>query len=123
MKVDITGISTIGSAIKVLFICIVVIFLTLSAPAIITGCRTYKPVWIDELPDECNMTLNAYKIYYNTEDKSATVGLTDACLKKLHREYCRVEVFGVDLDGNPNPVDYNDVIKYRNFSQCLAEIK
>jgi hypothetical protein len=82
------------------------------------GCKTYEPVpWNDKLTPQCNMTLNTYKLYYSAGDKSATVPDAIYCYKSLHREECRKEVYG------EKAVDYNDPVKYRNYTQCLAELK
>lgn len=86
-------------------------------------CNTFKPIWIEKLPAECNMCLNTYEIYYKTKDKSATVPPYDYCIKKLHRLSCQAEVFGVDEKGNPNPVDYEDLKKLSNYTRCLSELK
>jgi hypothetical protein len=86
-------------------------------------CNTFKPIWNDQLPAECNMCLNVYKMYYKTEDKSAIVPMTEACVKKLHRDNCQAEVFGVNEKGEPNPVIYDDAKLYRNYTQCLSELK
>jgi hypothetical protein len=88
-----------------------------------TCCTTFKPIWIKELPAECNMCLNTYKIYYSTKDKSATVPAYDYCIKKLHRQSCQAEIFGIDATGKPNPVLYEDQKLYRNFNECLKELK
>jgi hypothetical protein len=108
---------------KNLFILIlIVVLLTLMSITLIC-CTTFKPIWEKELPAECNMTLNVYKMYYKTEDKSAIVPMTEACVKKLHRQSCQAEIFGADKDGNPNPVLYDDSKLYRNYTQCLSELK
>jgi hypothetical protein len=87
-------------------------------------CKTqFKPIWEDRLPAECNMTLNTYRLYYNSADKSAVMPSSDFCYKKLHRLFCQGEVYGYDEKGNPNPVDYNDSKKYRDYSQCMSELK
>jgi hypothetical protein len=86
-------------------------------------CCSFRPYWNDKLPAECNMSMNMLKAYYGSKDKSAVMPATDFCYKKLHRLSCQGEVFGFDEKGNPNAVDYTDAAKYRNYSQCLAELK
>lgn len=86
-------------------------------------CCTFRPIWIKELPPDCNMTLNTYRMYYDSKDKSGAVPAADYCYKKLHRLACQKEVFGYDENGKPNPVDYADTAKYRNYTQCLSELK
>lgn len=115
---------------KNFFLCIVAIVIWslvlagLLAVVNLAGCKTYEPtVWNDKLPPECNMTLNTYKLYYSTADKSATVPASDYCYKKLHRIYCQEEVYGLDKDNRPNPVDYGNPVKYRDYSQCLTEVR
>src|SRR4030042_5834049 len=86
-------------------------------------CNTFQPIWQDDLPAECNMTLNVYRMYYKTEDKSAIVPMTEACVKKLHRLSCQAEIFGIDEEGKSNPVLYDDAKLYRNYNECLKELK
>lgn len=89
------------------------------------GCKTYEPIWIKQLPPECNMSLNSYKLYYDSKDKSATVIPSDYCYKKLHRMNCQAEFFGFkDVNtGELNPVDYDNPKLFRNYSQCMSELK
>ncbi len=89
----------------------------------IVVCCSYRPIWKSELPAECNMTLNMYKMYYDVKDKSAIIPPTDICYKKLQRLSCQAEIFGINNDGNPNPVNYDDPKLYRNYTQCLSELK
>ena len=106
---------------------IIILSLVLLITGIISGsficCTTFKPIWIEDLPDECNMSLNTYKMYYNSKDKSGSVPSYDYCIKKLHRLSCQTEVFGIDENGKINPVLYDDAKLYRNYSQCLNELK
>ncbi|PKL40758.1 MAG: hypothetical protein CVV44_03890 [Spirochaetae bacterium HGW-Spirochaetae-1] len=105
----------------------IIFFLLLTLCATIAfsclSCKSFDPIWIEELPAECNMSLNAYKLYYQAKDKSATVPPSEACYKKLHRIYCQGEAFGISEDGKANPVDYQDAVKYRNYEQCRSELK
>jgi hypothetical protein len=101
---------------------IIIIVLTIMAISL-TCCMSFKPIWKAELPAECNLCLNTYKMYYDSKDKSATVPAYDYCIKKLHRLSCQTEVFGVDDKGKPNPVLYEDAKLYRAYSQCLSELK
>lgn len=86
-------------------------------------CNTFEPVWKDELPAECNMCLNTYKMYYSAKEKSGAVPAYDYCIKKLHRINCQAEVFGYNENGKPNPVNYDDLKAYNNFMKCLLELK
>lgn len=86
-------------------------------------CKSFEPIWIEELPDECNMALNIYKMYYDVKEKSAIIHITNLCVKRIHRDSCQAEVFGIDKDGKPNPVIYDDAKLYRNYGQCLSELK
>jgi hypothetical protein len=96
----------------------------LMAVANITGCKTYEPVtWNDKLPPDCNMTLNTYKLYYGSTDKSATVPDATYCYKKLHRLFCQEEIYGRDKDGKILPVDYDNAKKFRDYTQCKDEIR
>ena len=98
--------------------------LIFSVTMLFSGCKTFEPIWDERLPAECNMSLNTYKLFYETKDKSATVPSSDFCFKKLHRLFCQGEVFGYKEDGKtPKPVDYNNSSKYRDYEQCKAELK
>jgi len=101
---------------------IIVIVLVVMAISL-TCCMSFKPIWIEKLPDECNMCLNTFEMYYNSKEKSGVAPAYDYCIKKLHRINCQTEVFGTDEKGKPNPVLYDDPKLYRNYSQCLAELK
>lgn len=99
----------------------VVLFIAVVALSVLlyTGCfsRTFKPIWIKELPKECNMTLNTYRMHYNSKDKSGAIPSSNFCFKKLHREDCMQQYFP------GKPVDYNDLKNYRNYEQCRSELK
>lgn len=112
------GISKIIQIAEIILILCIVVFLSLTV-----SCKSFEPVWIKDLPPECNMSLNMMKLYYDSKDKSGAIPGTELCYKKLHRLNCQVETFGWRDDGVPNPVDYGDPKKYRDFSQCLAELK
>lgn len=99
-----------------------VIAAILTGFSMLQGCRTFKPIWLEQLPAECNMSLNAMRLYYATSDKSGTVPPVDACYRCLNRLRCQVEVFGVNDKGEPNPVIYTGN-KYRDFEQCRSELK
>jgi hypothetical protein len=86
------------------------------------GCQTFKPIWMAELPAECNMCLNAMRLYYSSADKSGAVPAVDSCYRCLHRIRCQVEVFGIDEKGLPRPVEYAGP-KYRDYAQCRDELK
>lgn len=115
--------------IKSKLLLIIVLILAAGAVFFLSSCtlfqKEYAPtVWEKNLPPECNMSLNAYKLYYNSNDKSATVPPSDFCFKKLHRLFCQEEVFGRNIEtGILNPVDYENNKLYRNYEQCKAELK
>jgi len=94
----------------------------ITAGAVLQGCRTFSPIWMEQLPPECNMSLNAMRLYYATSDKSGTVPPVDACYRCLNRLRCQAEVFGLNDKGEPNPVIYTGT-KYRDFEQCRSELK
>jgi len=87
----------------------------------LAGC-SYKPIWIKELPAVCNMSLNTYRLQYKSKDKSGTVPGTLYCFKKLHRLDCRGQHFGVDKNGKPNVVDYENFVPYKAYNSCLKEL-
>ena len=89
---------------------------------ILPGCRTFKPIWVEKLPAECNMSLNAMSLYYVSADKSGVMPSLAACERCLNRMRCQVEVFGVSEKGEPNPVIYTGT-KYRDYEQCRSELK
>jgi len=102
---------------------IIIGLLVICICSLLLCCNTFKPIWIEELPPECNMYLNVNKMYYSAKDKSATVPAYDYCIKKLHRKSCQAEVFGVDDKGEPLSVNYDDPKLYRSYTQCLAELR
>lgn len=100
-----------------------VIALVLTVLFALPGCKSFSPIWLDKLPAECNMSLNAMRLHYSSADKAGTSPSLEACYKCLHRIRCQAEVFGVDDKGLPLPVDYNNASKYRNYEQCRSELK
>lgn len=86
-------------------------------------CKSFEPIWIKDLPPECNMSLNAVKMYYDSKDKSGAAPVIDYCYKCLHRIRCQAEVYGYSQGGQLNPVDYSDAKKYRDYEQCRSELK
>jgi hypothetical protein len=90
---------------------------------LIPGCCSFKPVWVKELPPECNMSLNAMSLYYQAEDKSGAVPGMEACFSSLRKQKCQADVFGFDDKGKMKSVDYSDTIKYRNYSECQKELR
>ncbi len=109
----------LGIGLAILGIIIIISAIVFFAPS----CCSFKPIWNDKLPPECNMSLNAMQIYHKSADKSGSVPSTEACYKCLHRLRCQAEVFGVNDKGEPKPVDYGDAVKYRNYEQCRSELK
>ena len=83
-------------------------------------CNSFKPVWVDELPRECNMSLNVIKLYYDSKDKSGAVPGIEECYQCLKRTRCQENVYGRTEKGL-NPVDYSDVVKKNYYLQCLSE--
>jgi len=109
---------------KILWIILVLVIAGVGFAGLsIVGCRTFKPIWIDQLPAECNLMLNTYKLYYNAKEKSATVPSSIYCYKKIRRLSCREQVFGLDKDGYPNKVDYQDFTPYKEFNSCMSELR
>lgn len=86
--------------------------------ALITSACTFKPVRIDGLPEECNLAYSAMRLVDGkTVDKSLAMVPMERCSAVLQRERCRKEIYG------DNGVDYNDLKKYRDYSECLKELK
>jgi len=104
------------------FLLIVILGMIITTGMTVQGCKTFEPIWVDKLPAECNMSLNAMRLYYATSDKSGTVPPVDACYRCLNRLRCQAEVFGLNDKGEPNPVIYTGN-KYRDFEQCRSELK
>ena len=98
----------------ILVISSVIIIVGLSAA--LTCCMSYRPIWKENIPDECNIYLNVNKMYYESKDKSMTVPAFEYCIKKLHRLSCQAEIFGIDEKGKPNPVQYDDPKLYRAYT-------
>lgn len=87
------------------------------------GCKTFKPTWEPKLPAICNMSLNEMQLFYASKDKSGAMAGAGMCYKILIRTLCQAETFGIDGNGNPKPVDYDDQKKFRNYSQCMKELE
>lgn len=87
------------------------------------GCKTFKPTWESKLPTICNMSLNEMQLFYASKDKSGAMAGAGMCYKILIRTICQAETFGIDDKGNPNPVNYDDAKKFRNYSQCMKELE
>jgi len=84
---------------------------------ITAGC-SFSPVRIDGLPEECNLAYSAMRLVDGkTVDKSLAMVPMERCAAVLQRERCKSEVYG------SGPVDYNDAKKYRDYSECLKELK
>jgi hypothetical protein len=83
-------------------------------------CNTFKPIWNDKLPAECNMSLNLYRTYYKADDKSGTVTMSTACIHKLRRLECQELIFGKDENGKIL-FDIEDKNKLTEYYRCLSE--
>lgn len=97
-----------------------ILTLIFAAPS---GCQTFKPTWEPKLPAICNMSLNEMQLFYASKDKSGAMAGAGMCYKILIRTICQAETFGIDEKGNPNPVNYDDAKKFRNYSQCMKELE
>jgi hypothetical protein len=51
-------------------------------------------------------------------DKSLAMAPMDKCSAVLQRERCKAEIYG-----EGKAVDYQDLKKYRDYSECLKELK
>lgn len=80
------------------------------------GCA-FEPVRIDGIPEECNLAYSVMRLYYKSGDKSASVEIFNRCYAVLQRCRCKDEIYG------KLPVDYNDAKKYRDYSECLKELR
>ncbi len=85
---------------------------------ILSGCA-FRPVQIEGIPQECNMAYSAMRLTDGKNiDKSIAVIPMERCAAVLMRDRCRNEVYGKDA-----PVDYRDASKYRDYTQCMSELK
>ena len=108
--------------IKTLAIILLVIALVILGAisiAILPGCSTFKPIWIEGIPAECNMSLNVIRAYYSSAEKSGTVPAMDACLSRLKMNECHEEVFGRDDKGKLKRVEHENDKKMTYFTNCL----
>ena len=108
---------------RIVGIIIIVILIILVLVFIGGGCMSFDLIWEDRLPPECNMSINMLNMYYKSDEKSAVAVPMDYCFKCLRRIRCQGEVFGFDENGNPNPVDYNDLNKLNNFNRCMEQLQ
>lgn len=84
-----------------------------------TGCSTFRPIWIEGLEPECNMTLNVIRAYYNAPEKSGVVPAIEKCYSCLKWIRCQKEVFGTEPSGKLNPVVHSDTTRMNYFLNCL----
>ncbi len=103
------------------YLIIIPLFLLIGLGGFI-ACKTFTPIWIDQLPPVCNMALNNMKLHYSSGDKSGTVPSTTACNKKLNRLDCREQIYGHDGEGTPNKVDREDFTLFKEYASCLSEL-
>lgn len=103
------------------YIMIISLALLVVGLGIFTACNTFRPIWIDELPAVCNMTLNTYRLHYGSKDKSGAVPSSIACTKKLHRLDCREQIYGQDEKGIKK-VDHDDFVLFKEYTACLSEL-
>ncbi len=109
---------------KILWIILVIVLIGAGVGVFtMAGCRTFEPIWIDELPPICNMNLNTYRMHYNSKDKSGAVPSSIFCFKKLHRLDCREQHYGIDENGKVKVVDYENFDRYKAYNSCLNELK
>ncbi len=108
---------------KIQYIIIIVCLTIVFGAGSFIACKTFKPIWIDQLPSECNMTLNSIKLYYGSKDKSGAVQSIILCNKKLHRLSCREQHYGAFENGEPKPVDYENFDKYKAYNSCMNELR
>ena len=102
---------------------IALIILAAVSVLVMPGCKTFKPTWEPKLPAICNMSLNEAQLFYASKDKSGVMPGSAMCYKILIRTICQAETYGLDKQGIPNPVDYDDAKKFRNYSQCMKELE
>jgi hypothetical protein len=86
-------------------------------------CCGFRPYTNKDMTPEYNMAINAMKLADSTKNTSIAVEPMKNYYSSLNRDKCRKEIFGVDEKGNINPVDYNDAKKYRDYNECLKELK
>ena len=103
----------------ILGVVMLVATITLSA-IFFPSCSTFKPIWMKELPAECNMSLNVLQMYYKSADKSGAVPSMQECFSCLKSTKCQIEAFGVDKDGRPGRIDLSDNVRLNYFLNCLA---
>lgn len=87
------------------------------------GCCGYRPYYNKDASAEYNMAINAMKLADATKNTSIAVDPMKFYYSSLNRDKCRKEIFGADKEGNINPVDYSDAKKYRDYNECLKELK
>lgn len=100
---------------KKFFLCIALLIALLIIMVTFTNCG-FSPVRIEGIPEECNLCYSAMRLYFKATDKSGATPFLKSCQKVLQRERCRIEIFGKEA------VSYEDLKKYRNYSECLKEL-
>lgn len=88
----------------------------------ISGCTNFKPVLVEGWTDECNVMATIGKLEEQDKEKKLAALALAPCYKSIKRRDCRREHYGINpKTGAINPVNYSDAVKYRNYTQCMAE--
>lgn len=106
-----------------LLIILVITLAVLFVIFFLTGCGSMKVYWNKEIPAECNMAINADKVYYKSADKSGAVIPMEKCFKVLASCRCQEQVFGKDEQGNIKRIDRSDLMKMSHYNACMNELQ
>lgn len=81
--------------------------------------------WKQNIPKECVFGEHISRIFGETQKDSKAKDFTflkwasAPCFKALKALRCQIENYGLDDNGNPMPVDINNIIRHKNYLQCL----
>jgi len=103
-----------------------IVLIILLGLAIIAGnliCCSFSPIWIKELSPEMNIAFNIDNANRKNSDKTAVNNAYNKVFESIRRTQCQKEIFGIDEKGNALPVQYDDPKLYRNYQECLKELK
>ena len=83
----------------------------------ISGCSQFEVKEYSKIKQE-NLVYNVMSLYGNSSDKKVVEESLNLYYKYLHRDQCRIDVFG-----EKEKVDYNDYKKLSDYKNCLLLLK
>ena len=82
---------------------------------ILSSCSQFKVKKYSEIKQE-NLVYNTMALYSKSSDKTVVSKALDYYYKYLHREQCKIEIYGQKV------IDYLDYKKLNDYNTCLKEL-